>query len=298
MGIDSTRERELISASGDHVWLNGEFLPEQAAKVSLFDRGYLYGDGLFETMRAYSGRVFRLAHHLARLRQAAAQIGLQIPFGDSQIQHIVKELLIINRLQDAYIRLNISRGIGLGPLPDNSQSPTVSLIAKPLRLPSPKKYENGWQGIVVRTGLSPEGGLSQLKTLSYLDKIMAKMKAQEAGVQEAILVNANDEITEASTSNIFLVKDSLLLTPPVEAGLLPGITRLTILEMASKVEERRILASEIFEAEECFITNSIIEIMPLTRLEGKKIGDGRPGKVTMALQQAYTQLVRNELGLS
>jgi len=284
------------------VWLNGNLVLEEEARVSLFDRGYLYGDGLFETMRAYSGRIFRLEQHLERLAEGARQISLPFSLQASEVAHTAGNLLQANGLTDAYLRLTLSRGPGVGPLPPDSISPTVSLIARPLKLPSPAEYKNGWKGILLESALSPEARLSQLKSLSYLDKVMAKMKAKAAEVQEAVLVNSRGEITEASASNLFLIRGARLLTPPPEAGILKGITRAAVMELAPslslRVSETRLLPSDIFASQEAFLTNSIIEIMPLTWLDGDRIGEGRRGPVTAALQRAYKKLVKKELELA
>ena len=281
-----------------YVWLNGALLPEEAARVSLFDRGYLYGDGLFETMRAYNSKLFRLRQHFDRIAAGASEIGIPLPLAFHQLKHVATELLQANGLADAYLRLTISRGVGLGPLPAADLSPTISLIARPLRLPSPQEYETGWKGILAVSSLAPGAQLSQLKSLSYLDKLLAKMQAKAAGAQEAILTNARGEITEASTSNIFIIKGQQLLTPPISAGLLPGITRAVILELAAQlsltINETAIKPADVFVADECFLTNSIMEIMPLTRLADRAIGTGRPGAMTLTIQQAYRETVLSE----
>ncbi len=283
------------------VWLNGALLPEAEARVSLFDRGYLYGDGLFETMRAYGGRIFRLRRHLERLAEGARAINLSYAPEQNEIEKIAEELLQANGLTDAYLRLTVSRGLGLGPLPGENLAPTVSLIARPLQLPSPETYERGWKAILVESALSPGSRLSQLKPLSYLDKTLAKMEAKKAGVDEAILVNSRGEITEASTSNLFLVKGNDLLTPPAEAGLLAGITRAAVLELAPalslQVVETRLTPADLSSAAECFLTNSILEVMPLTGVGEAPIGEGQPGRISRKIHKAYQNLVKSELGL-
>jgi branched-chain amino acid aminotransferase len=302
MGADGRRGEVLTTSEPQnkaYVWLNGALLPEQEARISLFDRGYLYGDGLFETMRAYGGGIFRLAQHIERLQEGARTIRLELPLNAAEAARAAGKLLQANTLSDAYLRLSVSRGIGLGPLPPEGISPTISLIARPLRLPDTQEYADGWSAILVESSISPGAGLSQLKPLSYLDKLLAKMKAREAGVQEAVLVNSRGEVTEASTSNLFVLHGKRLLTPPPEAGLLKGITRGVVMELAPnlslQVAESRLLPSDIFSAQECFLTNSIMEIMPLCWLEGERIGEGRRGPVTSALRKAYADLVKKEL---
>ena len=284
--------------SDPKVWLNGSLIPEAEARVSLFDRGYLYGDGLFETVRAYNGRVFRLGPPLERLHKGAAAIGLSLPYSDSDISEAVETLLAANDLADAYLRLSISRGIGLGPLPPAETPPTVSIIARPLSLPPAQEYERGWSAILAESLLAPTQRWAHIKPLSYLDKLVAKREAQKAGAKEAILVNCRGEVTEASTSNIFLIRNRRLLTPPPASGLLLGITRQAVLEIASEIplptEERPLMPDDIHAADEAFLTNSIIEIMPLTQLDGGSVGSG-PGELTRALQQALTRLIKREL---
>jgi len=281
------------------VWLNGTLLPEGEARVSLFDRGYLYGDGLFETMRAYGGKIFRLRQHLVRLTEGARELGLRLRLACSQIEQAAADLLDTSGLSDAYLRLTVSRGPGLGPLPKHNLKPTISLIARRLRLPSPQEYEKGWKAVLVESALSLNSQLSKVKSLSYLDKVLARIRAREAGADEALLVNSQGEIAEASTSNFFLLQEGRLLTPPLKAGLLRGITRETIMELAPRlslgVSEATLTPEEVFSAQECFLTNSIMEVMPLTSLEGQEIGEGRRGPITAALHRAYQNLVVKEL---
>jgi branched-chain amino acid aminotransferase len=291
---------ESRSAKLKHwCWINDALLPEDRAHVSLFDRGYLYGDGLFETLRAYGGKVFRLERHFARLKDSAREIGLSWSLNLQQLERIVTELLHANDMSDAYLRFTVSRGIGVGPLPSVSVTPTNSLFLRPLNLPSPMEYENGWKGLLVESSLSAGAQLSRLKSLNYLDKVLAKMKAREAGAQEAVLTNSRGEITEAATCNLFILKGRRLLTPPLSAGLLPGITREAIIELAPVLslepEETALRPDDLFTSDECFLTNSIIEIMPLTELDGKWIGDGRRGPLSATCQRAYRELVRREL---
>lgn len=281
------------------VWLNGDLVPETQAQVSLFDRGYLYGDGLFETMRAYAGKVFRLERHWQRLAAAGQAIALPIPLAFGKISSAIADLLEANNLTDAYLRLTVSRGVGLGPLPEADLIPTISIIAHPLHLPSAEEYQKGWRGLLVTTSLAPGSLQSGLKSLSYLDKIYAKLQARRAGANEAILCNSAGQVTEGATTNIFLVKENRLLTPALEIGLLPGITRQVILESAKTLAlpsaEIEITPQDIFSSQEVILTNSLLEIMPLVSLDGKRIGDGCPGPVTAPLQDAYRRLVREAI---
>jgi branched-chain amino acid aminotransferase len=284
----------------NRVWLNGDLVPESQAHISLFDRGYLYGDGLFETMRAYAGKVFRLEQHWRRLVSAGQAVELPIPLAHAEISSAIADLLKANNLADAYLRLTVSRGIGLGPLPEANLTPTLSIIARPLHLPSAKEYQKGWRGLLVATSLAPGSLQSGLKSLSYLDKIYAKLQARRAGANEAILFNSAGRVTEGATTNIFLVKENRLLTPALENGLLPGITRRVIFDLAKNLElssaEIELTPQDIFSAQECFLTNSLLEIMPLVRLDEKAIAGGVPGPVTGALQAGYRRLVQEDIG--
>jgi branched-chain amino acid aminotransferase len=284
------------------VWLNGDLIPESQARVSLFDRGYLYGDGLFETLRAYGGKIFLLEQHWQRLVAAGQAIELSVPLTYREISSAIDDLLEANNLTDAYLRLTVSRGTGLGPLPGTNLTPTISIIARPLQLPSAEAYKTGWSAVLVETSLAPGSLQSGLKSLSYLDKINAKLQARRAGANEAILINSAGQVTEGATANIFLVKDRRLITPAPTAGLLPGITRQVILELAPEltipIDEMIVIPQDIFSAQEAFLTNSLLEVMPLVSLDGKRIGDGPPGPVTSAFQDAYRRQVREALSLS
>jgi len=284
------------------VWLNGRLILESQAHISLFDRGYLYGDGLFETMRAYRGKVFRLDGHWQRLITATEAIELSLTVGLKELSSAITDLLKANDLSDAYLRLTVSRGIGLGPLPEANLAPTISLIARPLHLPSPEEYQTGWRAILVPTSLAPGSLQSGFKSLSYLDKINAKLQTRRAGVNEAILINSAGQVTEGAVSNLFLIKHDRLLTPALAGGLLPGITRQVILELAPKLEipvdETNLVPQDIFSAQEAFLTNSLLEIVPLAALAGKPIGNCLPGPITSALQAAYRRLVREATGTS
>jgi branched-chain amino acid aminotransferase len=281
------------------VWLNGELVPENRARISLFDRGYLYGDGLFETLRAYGGKVFRLEQHWQRLQASAREIELSLPLSLETVASAITALLSANNLSDAYLRLTVSRGVGLGPLPEPNLTPTISLIVRPLRLPSPESYEKGWQGALVTTSLAPGSLQSRLKSLSYLDKINARLAARRAGADEAILINSAGKVTEGATTNIFLVKAGRLLTPALEEGLLPGVTRRVVMELAASqslpVEETSLTPPDICAAEEAFLTNALLEIMPLVSLDHQPVGEGFPGPVTAALRASYRLLVSREI---
>lgn len=285
---------------GRVVYLNGQILPEEQARISILDRGFLYGDGLFETMRAYSGRVFRLGQHYQRVAAASERIGLGFSTPQADVAAAVAELLGRNGLQDAYVRLTVSRGEGLGMEPPEPAAATVAIIARPLSLPDARLYREG----AAVTLLGPASGpaLAALKSLSYLDRLLARRAARQAGTDDAVLTNSAGHLTEASSSNVFLVKDGVLCTPALECGLLAGITRQAVLEVADEIgmpaREGEFTAANLLAADECFLTNSIAEILPVTRVGDRPVGPGRPGDWTRTLTAAFRRLVARELGLA
>lgn len=281
------------------IYFNGWLVPEEEAKVSIFDRGFLYGDGLFETMRAYRGKVFKLREHLERLFNSARIISLPISKMLKELEEAVYETLRANNLKDAYLRLTISRGEGERGLDlPLSPCPNIIMVAKPLP-PYPKRwYEEGLKAIVVKVRREKDSVLSQIKSLNYLPNILAKLEAKEKGADEGIMLNEDGYLTEATVSNIFLISQGKLLTPSLKSGVLPGITRKTVMELAPplglEVSEREVNLSQLMEAEEAFLTNSLREVVPLTQVNGHPIGRGRPGKLTTAIAQAYSRAVEND----
>jgi len=297
------------------VHLNGRVIPRAEAALSPFDHGFLYGYGLFETMRAYGGHIFRLDRHLARLRRSARSLGLahgvvgalEASGGEDPLEAACLETLEANRLSDARIRLTVSAGEGdMTPDTTACSGPTILVTTRPLVPPSPEEYRAGFQAVqssVRRNSLSP---LSRLKSTCYLENLLARAEARAAGCDEAIMLNEQGHLAEGSTTNLFLVEESLaesgqarvLVTPSLESGVLPGITREAVLEIAGAMNietaERAVELSELLEAGEAFLTNSIVEIMPLTRFDGRPIGTGKPGPVTETLLAAYRKLVKEE----
>jgi branched-chain amino acid aminotransferase len=285
----------------EKIFLNGSFVNLTRAKISVFDRGFLYGDGLFETMRAYSGEVFRLEDHLDRLFHSAKEIELSLPYTRRELRTIIKRTLKINGLSKAYIRLTLSRGVSEPGLISKPQSSaTLAIVAREFKPLSPSEYRKGWRAIVVETRQNQASPLSRLKSLNFLNNILARKEAQSKRVDEGILLNTLGEVAEASTSNIFLVKRGIIITPPEESGLLPGITRGVVLELAPnlglKAYNRRVSLDDLMGAEEAFLTNSLIEIMPVVEIDGRPLGNGKPGKVTQRIHKAYQELVNRETG--
>ncbi len=304
-----------VEIMAEIIYLNGRLIPRSIAKLSPFDHGFLYGYGLFETMRAYQGHIFRLDRHLTRLRCSAESIGLTHSIlstnaGKQSLKAACIETLEANKLKDARLRLTVSAGEGdMTPDPGTCSSPTVLITARDL-VPLPaEKYESGSKAALSSLRRNSQSPLSRLKSTCYMENILARMIAKAAGYDEAILLNERGYLAEGSTSNVFLVKKSpspkgkgqvrVLVTPSLESGILPGITREAVLEIARasniQTQERQVELKELIEAEEAFVTNSILELMPLTMFEGKPIGTGKPGQLTKELLAAYRKLVNEEL---
>ena len=284
------------------VYLNGNLVPESEARVSIFDRGFLYGDGLFETMRAYAGKIFRLERHLQRLFQAARTLSLSVPGGEEKLREAVYGTLKANNLQEAYLRLTISRGEG-GTGPDIADHLRVStvIVANPLPFYPNRWYEEGVKAVLVKVRRDETSPLSRIKSLNYLPNILARLEAKNKEAEEGLMLNSQGHLAEGTVSNIFLIRGGKLVTPSLKSGVLPGITRETILELAPqqglKISEREIKFTELREAEEAFLTNSLREVLPLTRVDGHPLGDGKVGKITKTIAAAYSRLAEKETKL-
>ena len=277
------------------VYLNGSLIPRSQASISALDYGFLYGFGLFETMRAYGGQVFRLDSHLDRLAHSAEILGL--PIGALDLKSAVIDTIHANKLSDARIRITVSIGEGgMVPDPSTCNKPTVLILAGHYQPYPEEVYQNGFRAVVSSIRRNSQSPLSRLKSANYLESIQARQEARAAGVDEALCLNEKGLVAEASMSNIFVVTDGILKTPGQESGILPGITRETILELASQLTidtlEHDIRLDELFHAQEAFLTNSLIEVMPLTEIDGKPIGSGRAGSITKRLMVAYKKMVR------
>lgn len=275
------------------VYLNDKFVPPEEAVVSVFDHGFLYGDGVYETLRAYRGRVFQLAEHLARLERSASRIQLHLPVSLERLTDLVRESLSRNQLQEAYLRITVSRGAGeIGLDPALCKSPTLVIIAKPFQPYPESLYADGVSVIVAKTRRNlPEALPPQVKSLNFLNNILAKMEAKAAGAHEALMLNHQGELTEGTTSNMFVVQRGRVRTPAVECGILNGITRGLVLQLASELgipsEETRLTVDDLLRADECFLTNTTQEVLPVTRVNGTMIGNGRPGEITRRLHASF-----------
>ena len=279
------------------IYFNGHLVPRAEAKLSPFDHGFLYGYGLFETMRAYEGHIFRLDRHLTRLRCSAESLGLRPKLDAFDLENACVETLQANKLKDARVRLTITAGEGdMTPDLNTCSNLTVLVAAKNFVPLPPGRYEQGFKAALSFLRRDSQSPLSRLKCTCYVSNILARMEAKAAGCDEAIMLNELGYIAEGSTANIFLVSEGKLSTPSLESGILPGITREAVLEIARdlniKTVERQVELRELSRAEEAFVTNSIIEVMPLTWLNGEPIGTGKPGKLTRNLMAAYKELVK------
>ncbi len=283
------------------IYLNGRLVTRFRAKLSPFDHGFLYGYGLFETMRAYGGHIFRLDSHLARLRCSAESIGLTNSVltaeeGSQSLKAACVATLQANKLNDARIRLTVSAGEGdMMPDPGTCSSPTALITAQNLTPLPPEKYEAGFKAAISSLRRNSQSPLSRLKSTCYMENVLARTAARAAGYDEAIFLNEQGYLAEGSMTNVFLVSHGELITPCFESGVLPGITRDAVLEIARtshvKAMERWVELNELIGAQEAFLTNSILEVMPLVSIEGRPIGTGKPGKLTRDLLFAYRKLV-------
>ena len=280
------------------IYINGEFFSKENAKVSVYDHGLLYGDGVFEGMRIYSGRVFRLEQHLVRLWESALAICLKIPITLEQLTKDVNECVAKNGYDEGYIRLIVTRGTGaLGLDPYKCSDPQVICIVDKITLYPDELYQNGLELVTASTIRNHPAALStRVKSLNYLNNIMAKMEGLKAGCVEALMLNHNGEVAECTGDNIFIVKNKLLMTPPVEAGILEGITRNAVLELADELGieaiETTLTRHDIYTADECFLTGSAAEVIAAVKLDNRQIGDGKPGPITSQLNEAFRILVR------
>ena len=281
------------------IYIDGEFLPQAEAKVSVFDHGLLYGDGVFEGIRSYNGRVFKLDEHLERLYDSAKAIMLEIPISIETMEETVLETLRRNHLTEAYIRLIVTRGVGdLGLDPDKSPKPSIIIIADKIALYPQKYYEEGLEIVTVSVRRNYVEAINpRIKSLNYLNNILAKIEGKQAGAEEVLMLNAEGYVVECSGDNIFWIKNEVLVTPPVHMGILEGITRNSVIDLAReagmRVEERVFTRHDLYIADECFLTGTAAEVIPVVKIDRRSIGDGQPGKITQRLITAFRQLANS-----
>jgi len=278
------------------IYIDGVFYPESEAKVSVFDHGLLYGDGIFEGIRFYNGRIFRLEEHVDRLADSARAIAMSIPLSKAELMEAHLEACRQNHLRDGYIRTVVTRGVGdLGLNPANCPKPTVIIIAAGIKLYPEACYRNGLTVVTCSTRRVAPGAFNPaVKSLNYLNNIMAKIEAGSAG--EGLMLNEQGYVAECTGDNIFILKKGVLLTPPTSAGALEGITRNAVLEIAAKLgipaKETMLTRYDLYTADEFFLTGTAAEIIPVVELDKRPIADGKPGPVTAQLMTAYRELTQ------
>lgn len=278
------------------VFVDGKFYDEGKAKVSVFDHGLLYGDGVFEGIRAYNGRVFKLKEHIDRLFCSAKAILLDIPMSHAALMRATVTACRKNNLRDGYIRLVVTRGVGtLGLNPRSCKNPSVIIIAGKIQVYPAALYAKGMDIVTVPTMRNLHSAVNPaIKSLNYLNNILAKIEANNAGVEEAVMLNAEGFVAECTADNLFIIKNGELATPPLSAGALYGITRGTVMDLAAqaglKISEPNLTRYDLFNADECFLTGTGAEIMPVVKIDGRVIGKGKPGRLTLKLVEKYRAL--------
>jgi len=293
-----SRPRQTTGVKDAKIYIDGKFYSEANAKISVFDHGLLYGDGIFEGIRFYNGRVFRLDEHLLRLWDSARSICLEIPMTMPDMTEAVLETIRQNHLRDGYIRLLVTRGIGnLGLNPTQCKSPSVIIIAATIALYHEEFYRKGLSIVTCATRRSSPAALNPaVKSLNYLNNVMARIEANLAGADEALMLNDAGNVAECTADNVFIVKHGQIFTPPVAAGALRGITRSVVFGIAAevgvKVRETDITRHDVFVADECFLTGTAAEIVPVVKADGRSIGNGKPGPITARIIARFRQVTR------
>jgi len=278
------------------IYIDGQLFEKDDAKISVFDHGLLYGDGVFEGIRFYSGRVFRLDEHIRRLYDSARAIAMTIPVPPAEMVEAVLSTIRANDLEDGYVRLVVTRGVGdLGLNPLLCPRPSIIVIASKITLYPAEKYENGLAVVTCSTRRSPHGALSPMvKSLNYLNNVLAKLEAIGAGAGEGLMLNEQGYVAECTGDNIFLVRDGKITTPPVSSGALAGVTRGVVFEMAAEfgipLSEPLLTRYDVYTADECFLTGTAAEVIPVVTLDNRPIGDGRPGPVTRRMITRFREL--------
>jgi branched-chain amino acid aminotransferase len=280
------------------VYINGKLFDKNEAKVSVYDHGLLYGDGVFEGIRVYRGKVFRLKEHIERLYDSARSIWLDIPISRDEMIEAVNTTVKANAKRDGYIRLVVTRGSGsLGLDPRKTTDPQVIIIVDDISLYPPELYEHGLEIVTAATIRNHPNALNpRIKSCNYLNNILAKIEGVRAGCVEALMLNHKGEVAECTGDNIFLVKHGVLKTPPVDAGILEGISRNAVIELARAanipVAETALLRHDVYIADECFLTGTAAEVVPVVKCDDRVIGTGKPGPLTRQLRERFHELTR------
>ena len=284
---------------GLKIYINGQIVPQEDAKISVFDHGLLYGDGVFEGIRAYNGKIFTLDEHLDRLYDSATAISLKIPITKAEMAEAIKKTMKANNLADSYIRLVVTRGVGkLGLDPNKCATPQIIIITDTIELYPKALYEKGLDIVTVTTIRNHFSALDpKIKSLNYLNNILAKIESIQAGAGEALMLNKDGYVAECAGDNIFIFKDNILRTPPSSAGILVGITRNVVMKLATEmgvqVREELMTRYDLYIADECFLTGTAAEIIPVVKIDGRTIGTGKPGKLTLDLLKRYRDLTQD-----
>lgn len=280
------------------IYIDGEFLPEAEAKISVFDHGLLYGDGIFEGIRFYNGRVFRLEEHLDRLWDSARSICLEIPMSKEEMTEALLETIRRNGMRDGYIRQIVTRGVGnLGLNPLQCKRPSVIIITATIALYSEEVYRNGLTVVTCATRRMSAAALNPaVKSLNYLNNVMARIEANLAGADEALMLNDAGNVAECTADNVFIIKKGHVFTPPITAGALRGITRSVAfdaaIELGYPMTEADITRHDVFTADECFLTGTAAEVIPVIKADGRPIGTGKPGPMTARIIAKFRELTR------
>jgi branched-chain amino acid aminotransferase len=296
--IEGRPRPTAVGIKDARIYIDGKFYSEADAKVSVFDHGLLYGDGIFEGIRFYNGRVFRLGEHLDRLWDSARSMCLEIPLIKQDMADAVLETIRQNHMRDGYIRLLVTRGVGnLGLNPKQCKSPSVIIIAALIALYHENMYRKGLTVVTVATRRCSPGALNPaVKSLNYLNNVMARIEADLAEADEALMLNDAGNVAECTADNVFIVKRDQIVTPPVTAGALRGITRSVVFEIAAELEIKTLKADitrhDVFAADECFLTGTAAEIIPVVKVDGRSIGNGKPGPITMRIMARFREMTR------
>lgn len=288
----------MSESATQKIYLNGQLVNKDQAVVSVYDHGLLYGDGVFEGIRVYSAKVFRNREHVLRLYESAKAIRLEIPITPEEMEQAVAATVAANGLVDGYVRLVVTRGAGsLGLDIRRTSNPQVIIIADTISLYPEEHYQNGLKIITASTIRNHPAALSpRIKSLNYLNNILAKIEGTDAGCLEALMLNHKGDVAECTGDNLFIVKDGVLKTPPIDAGILEGITRNVVIELAQEagisVKEATLQRHDLFVADECFLTGTAAEVIPVVSLDGRQIGDGSPGPISKQLRARFQEYVR------
>jgi branched-chain amino acid aminotransferase len=282
----------------NQIYINGKLYDKNNAKISVYDHGLLYGDGVFEGIRIYGGKVFRLRQHIDRLYDSARAIALDIPMSREEMIEAVLNTVKVNQRKDGYIRLVVTRGAGsLGLDPRKTTDPQIIIITDDISLYPRELYESGLEIVTAATIRNHPNALNpRIKSLNYLNNIMAKVEGIQAGCVEALMLNHQGEVAECTGDNIFLVKNGELRTPPVDAGILEGVTRNAVIELAQAedipVREMTLTRHDVYTADECFLTGTAAEVIPVVKCDGRQLGNGKPGPITRKLRERFQALTR------